>query len=136
MFAIVARAAELIKPFDDYDIMVHEFHHKLKVDSPSGTALSIANLILDKLPRKTTIQSQALDRAIHPEELHVSSTRGGSIPGIHSVLLDSVADTIEITHTVRNRRGLALGSVLALEWLEGKTGCFRVEEFFASVIGK
>ena len=135
MFALVARAAELIKPFDDYDIMVHELHHKLKVDSPSGTALSIANLIIDKLPRKTSIQSQSLDRAIRPEELHVSSTRGGSIPGIHSVILDSVSDTIEITHTARNRRGLALGSVQALEWLVGKTGFFRVEEFVASVTG-
>lgn len=134
MFALVAKAAELIKPFADYDIMVHEFHHKLKVDSPSGTALSIAQLILDKLPRKTSIQTQSLDRAIRPEELHVSSTRGGSIPGIHSVLIDSIADTIEISHTARNRQGLALGSVLAMEWLIGKTGFFRVEDFIASII--
>lgn len=135
MFALVARAAELIKPFDDYDVMVHEFHHKLKADSPSGTALSIAELILDKLPRKTAIQTQALDRPIRPEELHVSSTRGGAVPGIHSVMLDSLADTIEITHTVRSRRGLALGSVLALEWLVGKTGFYRVEDFVASLMG-
>ena len=134
LFALAARAAELIKPFADYDIMIHEFHHKLKADSPSGTALSLAQVVLKNLPRKSAIQTQALDRPIRPEELHVSSTRGGSIPGIHTLLLDSQADTIEITHTVRNRHGLALGSVQAMEWLQGKKGFFQVEDFVAAVI--
>jgi 4-hydroxy-tetrahydrodipicolinate reductase len=134
MFALVRRAAEMIKPFEDYDIMVHEYHHKFKVDSPSGTALSIANAILENLPRKSIIQTEALDRAIRPEELHVSSTRGGSIPGIHTVTLDSPSDSVEITHTVRNRKGLATGAVLALEWLQGKKGFYRVEDFIDAVI--
>lgn len=133
MFALAARAAQLIKPFADYDIMVHEFHHKNKVDSPSGTALSIAKVITANLPRKNVIQTDALDRAILPEELHVSSTRGGAFPGVHSVLLDSFADTIEITHTARSRKGFALGAVLALEWLQGKRGFFQVEEFISDL---
>ena len=134
MFALVARAAELIRPFEDYDIMVHEYHHKFKKDSPSGTALSIAKVITDHLPRKTTIQTESLDRAILPEELHVSSTRGGSIPGIHTVTLDSVADSIEITHNARSRQGLALGAVLAMEWLQGKKGIYKVEDFVAATM--
>ena len=133
MFALAAKAAQLIAPFADYDIMVHEFHHKNKVDSPSGTALSIAKAITQNLPRKSKIQTKTLDRAILPDELHVSSTRGGSFPGVHSVLVDSLADTIEITHTARSRKGFALGSVLAAEWLVGKSGFYRVEDFIADL---
>jgi 4-hydroxy-tetrahydrodipicolinate reductase len=73
--------------------------------------------------------TERLDRAVEPDELHFSSTRGGSIPGIHRVLYDSPADTIEIVHTARNRGGFALGSVLAAEWLVGKTGFYAIDDF-------
>ncbi len=135
MFKLSAMAASLIKDLSDYDIAVHEVHHNKKVDSPSGTALSIAERIIEKLPRKKVVQSNSLNRPIAPEELHVSSARLGSIAGIHTVLLDSAADSIEITHTARSRRGLALGSVLALEWLQGKQGFFRVEDFIDEKLG-
>jgi len=135
-FRLAAQAARLIEQVDDYDIMVHEFHHKLKVDSPSGTALTTAACILDNLTRKTVLQTEKLDRPIRPEELHVSSTRGGSIPGIHSVIIDSTADTIEITHNARSRRGFAHGSVLALEWLIGKKGFLDVNVFMDELLGK
>jgi 4-hydroxy-tetrahydrodipicolinate reductase len=130
-FQLVERAAAMIADLPEYDIMVTEWHHKLKKDSPSGTALTTADRILRNLPRKTEINTGRLDRAIHDKELHVASVRGGSIPGIHEVLLDSVADSIEIKHTARNRQGFALGSVLAAEWLAARpqSGFVDVEEF-------
>ena len=129
-FALTARAAALINSLDEYDILLNECHHRRKKDSPSGTALTAAELVLANLERKRVIQTETLHREIREDELHVGSIRGGSIPGIHRLTLDSEADTIEISHTARNRAGFALGSVRALEWLEGKTGFFSVEDFF------
>jgi len=128
-FKLTAKAAALINPVTDYDVMVTEYHHKLKKDSPSGTAITTANQILDNLDRKTEIQPDKLDRAIEPQELHVASVRGGNIPGIHKVTMDSLFDTIEISHSARSRDGFALGAVLAAEWLQGKEGFFTVEDF-------
>ncbi|MEI8094742.1 MAG: 4-hydroxy-tetrahydrodipicolinate reductase [Spirochaetales bacterium] len=130
-FRLVGQAAAMIQELPEYDILLTEWHHKLKKDSPSGTALTTASRILASLPRKTSLVTDRLDRAIEPHELHVASVRGGSIPGIHQVLLDSVADTVEITHTARSRSGFALGAVLAAEWLTStrKTGFLSVDEF-------
>lgn len=83
--------------------------------------------------RKTSLVTEKLDRAIESNELHFASVRGGSLPGIHRVLLDSEADTIELTHTARSRKGFALGAVMALEWLEGKRGFFNVEDFISEI---
>lgn len=131
LFILTEKAAALVNSAPHYDIMVNEYHHKLKKDSPSGTALTIAEKIIDISDQKKSIVTETLKRAITPEELHVGSVRGGSIPGTHSVTLDSEADTIEITHTARNRSGFALGAVLAAEWLQSKKGFFRVEDFIS-----
>jgi 4-hydroxy-tetrahydrodipicolinate reductase len=130
-FQLVERAAALVAELPEYDLMVTEWHHKLKKDSPSGTALTTADRILRNLPRKTEVNTGRIDRAIRDEELHVASVRGGWIPGIHQVLLDSAADTIEIRHSARNRSGFALGAVLAAEWLQARpqAGFVDVEEF-------
>ena len=128
-FSLVEKAAEMINPLPEYDIMLHEFHHKRKKDSPSGTALTTAERIVKKNKKKTEIVTETLDRQIKENELHVSSTRGGEIPGIHKVLLDSVFDTVEISHNARSRCGFALGAVMAAEWMEKKTGFRAVEEF-------
>jgi len=130
-FQLVEKAAAMIADLPEYDIMVTEWHHKLKKDSPSGTALTTADRILRNLPRKTETNTGRIDRAIRDEELHVASVRGGSIPGIHQILVDSAADTIEVRHTARNRSGFALGAVLAAEWLAAhpQAGFMDVEEF-------
>jgi 4-hydroxy-tetrahydrodipicolinate reductase len=133
-FDLVSRAAALINSIEEYDIMVNEYHHKRKKDSPSGTALTIAEKILQNLDRKKVIQPETLNRTIRDDELHVGSVRGGSIPGIHRVTLDSDADTIEISHTARNRGGFALGAVRGLEWLSGKTGFFSVDDFIRDIL--
>ncbi len=133
-FKIVSQAAALINNFDDYDIMIHEYHHSRKKDSPSGTALNIANIILDKNKKKNKICTEPLQREISPGELHLSSTRGGSIPGIHTITLDSPADSISLSHGARNRVGFAMGAVTGLEWLLSRQGFYNVEEFFNDVI--
>lgn len=131
---IVSTASSLINSAPEYDIMTLEYHHKLKIDSPSGTAITTAEKILENCNKKTKIWTDKLDRQIEENELHVASVRGGSIPGIHTVTLDSPADSIQITHSARNRSGFALGAVMAAEWIHGKTGFFRVEDFFDDLL--
>lgn len=130
-FQLVEKASAMIRDLPEYDIMVTEWHHRLKKDSPSGTALTTADRILRSLDRKTEVNTGRIDRAIREDELHVASVRGGSIPGIHQILVDSAADTIEVRHTARNRSGFALGAVLAAEWLSDRpqAGFLDVETF-------
>ena len=133
-FSLARRAAVLVDSIPEYDILAYEIHHNKKKDSPSGTALVLGKEILENSTRKTSIVTDKLDRAPEPEELHIASVRGGSVPGTHSIMLDSLADTIEIKHTARNRSGFALGSVMAAEWLAGKQGFFQVDDFINDII--
>ena len=133
---IVAQAADLMSPFETYDVFGHEYHHAQKADAPSGTALKTAEVILKNFPRKTSLAKEPLIGKPKLEELQFTATRGGSVPGTHSVFFDSDADTIEITHTARNRSGFALGAVIAAEWLQGKTGLFTMENVLADLLKK
>lgn len=128
-------ATRLAADLEEYDLLIHEMHHSGKKDSPSGTALSLAKRVLAASRRKTTIETGRLDRAPEPHELHVSSTRGGSVPGTHTLYLDSAADTVEVRHTARNRSGFALGAVRAAEWIVGRHGLFEVDDFIADLLG-
>ena len=121
---IVSHAAELINQYPEYDVAGVEYHHKNKADSPSGTAKAIANALIEKIERKKIAEYNVVDRVIKPEELHFTSVRCGATPGTHTVIYDSEADTITITHTARNREGFALGAVLAAEWIQNKKGFY------------
>ncbi len=132
-FFFFEKAARLIDPFPEYDIMAYELHHNKKKDSPSGTALTLGKKIVENCTRKKRIVTETLERQIEADELHIGSVRGGSIPGTHTVLLDSLADTIEITHCARSRAGFALGAVLAAEWIREKKGFFSVEDFIKDI---
>ena len=125
--------ARLINPFPDYDIMVTEYHHKFKKDSPSGTAFSVAGKILENSSRKTEIVTDRVDGQIGDHQLHVASVRGGYIPGTHIVDADSPVDTIELRHTARERGGFVSGAVYAAEWLLGKTGIYSVDDFIQDI---
>jgi 4-hydroxy-tetrahydrodipicolinate reductase len=131
---IVESASKFIDAVPDYDILMYEIHHSNKKDSPSGTALKIGEAILRQIKRKTDITTDRLDRKVKKEELHIGSVRGGSVPGTHSVLFDSVADTIELKHTARNRGGFALGAVMAAEWVRDKSGFFTMEDFLNEIL--
>jgi 4-hydroxy-tetrahydrodipicolinate reductase len=134
-FRIVGNAANIIDKFDDYDVFVHEFHHNQKADSPSGTALMIGKLLISSIQRKDKIVTEELKRKIEPNELHVSSTRGGSIPGTHIVGFDSKADTIELKHVARSRQGFAVGALRAAEFIKGKKGFFDIDSMMKGIIG-
>lgn len=133
-FKIIENAAKIIDKLDDYDVFVHEFHHNQKADSPSGTAVMLGKILTDNIARKSKVVTEELKRKIEPAELHVSSTRSGTIPGTHIVGFDSVADTIELKHTARSRQGFALGAVMAAEWLQGKKGFYDIDDMMKSIV--
>jgi 4-hydroxy-tetrahydrodipicolinate reductase len=133
-FQLIKAAAQLINRFSEYDILAYEIHHKRKKDSPSGTAKSIGSLILEEHSQKQSLVDYKLDRAIKAEELHFASVRGGYSPGRHTVLFDSAADTIELTHSARNRSGMAAGAVLAAEWIIDKKGFFEFKDIFHKML--
>jgi 4-hydroxy-tetrahydrodipicolinate reductase len=112
-------AAELMDSFPEYDPGGFESHHNRKIDSPSGTAKTLVEGILKRMKRKTKPVWSMLERPPEPEELHFASLRLGSVPGEHSLIFDSSADSIEIKHSARNREGLATGALISTEWLAG-----------------
>ena len=130
---VVAAAARLYGAYESYDVAVHEVHHRMKKDAPSGTALTLANAILEAFPEKTALVTGNKDGAVLHNELHVSSQRLGSVPGVHSVCFDSASDTVELKHTIRNRRGLAEGALRAARWIHGKKGLFTIEDMLNDI---
>lgn len=133
-FKIIEQASQILNKFDVYDILGYEAHHNRKLDSPSGTAITIGNILLDNIDRKKSLVDEKLDRKIEPDELHFASMRGGSIPGTHSVLFDSEFDTIELKHTARNRLGFATGAVIAAEWVADKKGLFTEQDMMNQLL--
>lgn len=128
-FHAVEAASDLMNRFADYDIAIHEIHHRLKKDAPSGTAISLAGKILSRVERKTSIVSSLTKTQLLPHELLVTSSRVGSVAGTHSVLFDSAVDSLQLTHTAHNRRGFAIGAVRAAEWVRERTGVFTMDDF-------
>jgi len=134
---IAWKAAEIINKFPEYDVGGFEAHHNKKLDSPSGTAKTLAEGVLSKIDRKKKIVWETLaERKPQEDELHFPSLRMGSVPGTHSLFFDSAADTIEITHTARSREGFASGAVKAAEWLAAKKriGIFTIEDMLKEFI--
>lgn len=117
LYKIIDAAVKIMEPFSEYDISTWEMHHNQKADSPSGTALEIAKHILANSSKKTEIVTEEFHDKPKSNQLHVSSTRCGAVPGTHTVFFDSIADTIEITHRARSREGFAMGAVHSLERL-------------------
>jgi len=127
-YHIVKESAKLIDQFDNYDISGLELHHNKKADSPSGTAKTLAEILLNNIRRKEKVTYEMVNRKIEPDELHFASVRSGSIPGTHKIIFDSTADTIELSHSARNREGFAIAAVIAAEWLHGKKGFFTIDD--------
>ena len=127
-YQLTRAAATMFDRFEEYDVFIHEVHHKDKVDSPSGTALTLAEIVLSEIKRKKEVLAQSPQGKIRPDQLHVSSTRGGAVIGTHSLMFDSAADSIEVRHAAKNRTGFALGALLAAEWIQGKKGMYTMED--------
>ena len=129
-FHLIRTAAQMMDQFSDYDAFIQEIHHKNKLDSPSGTALTMGQIVLNHLHRKKELLSETSHGKIRPEQLPISSTRSGSVVGTHILAFDSAADTIELKHTAKDRSGFALGTLLAAEWIIGKKGLFTMDDVF------
>jgi len=127
-FRMVKRAAELMNHAENYDPSIHEIHHRQKMDSPSGTALTLARILIDGIDRKTEILTAPPAGAIKPGMLHVSSTRVGTVAGTHTVSFDSSEDLIELTHVAKTRRGFAMGALAAARWLHGRKGVYTMDD--------
>jgi 4-hydroxy-tetrahydrodipicolinate reductase len=110
---IVEDAAKMMTPHSQFGAWIHEAHHATKRDAPSGTALTLRDAMV----------TAGFDRPID-----VSSTRAGTIPGVHTIGFDGPSDTIELTHTARDRRGFAAGALLAAKWIHGRTGWFTMQD--------
>lgn len=137
-FRIVREAAAMMDTFPDYDVAIHETHHTRKKDSPSGTALSIAQQVIDSMRRKNAVNSDLTSSTIRTEEISIASSRVGSVFGTHSVLFHSMADEIELIHRAHNRSGFAYGAVLAAEMTKDFRGISSFDKllFNTSLINK
>jgi 4-hydroxy-tetrahydrodipicolinate reductase len=132
-FQIVSSASHLLDKFDAYDVAIQETHHRHKVDSPSGTAMSLAQIVLQNVRRKKEMFHEAVHSGIRNEQLHITSTRMGETVGIHNVMFDSDADSITLTHSAKNRSGYALGALIAAEWLKDKKGVYTMKDVLNSL---
>lgn len=112
MFELNRRLAQLMDGREEYAASITETHHVHKLDAPSGTAISLANDMKEELGRTVPI----------------TSIREGEVPGIHEVVYDSDIDTLTLRHSAKSRKGLALGAVLAAEFLEGKKGYYTMRD--------
>ena len=136
-YRIAWYAAQLADSFPEYDVGGFETHHNNKLDSPSGTARTLVDGVLKRIERKDKVVWDTLDRRPQPDELHFPSLRLGAVPGIHSLIFDSQADTIEISHTARSREGFASGAIRAADWLVNGShkGFFSIDDMLKDILG-
>ena len=142
IFSAVNRyLARIMESFGQYDVCMDEVHHCHKLDSPSGTAVTLAEDILACLSRKDGWtnelaplgETESLKEPVPGSKLQIFSYRHDEVPGIHSVRYDSDADRITITHEAKSRRGLALGAVLAAEYTLTHSGLLCMDDLFDSI---
>ncbi len=133
-FRLVRTAARIVNALEAYDVLIAETHHRGKVDSPSGTAQQLADIILQHFDRKTAVFTGNPDGGIAPEQLQVVAARVGAVPGEHSVVFDSEADSILLTHRARSRKGFAIGALLGGRWILDKVGCYDFTNVFEDIL--
>jgi len=124
-FAINKKLASLMVPHNQYNVCIKEVHHTQKKDAPSGTAISLAEDLLEILPNKKNWVDHT---TAEKQELPVLSERRGQVPGTHTVCYDSEIDSIVITHSAKSRKGFALGSVLAAEYCQEHSGILSMND--------
>ena len=124
-FELNKKLANLMKDYPEYDVNIEEIHHTSKLDSPSGTAIKLADDILNIVKHKSkwvnAVESES-------EELQIESKRISNTPGTHIVTYNSKIDSIEITHTAHNRQGFAQGAIMAAEWIVKRKGVFTMRD--------
>ena len=117
--------AKLMNNYPNYNVSMEEIHHVHKLDAPSGTAISLANQVIEQLAEK---QKWVNEASTVKQELSIISKRIDEVPGTHTVTYNSAVDEISITHIAHNRKGFALGAVVAAEWIKDKKGVFGMND--------
>lgn len=140
IFSAVNRyLAKIMNGFPQYNVEMEEVHHVHKLDAPSGTAITLAEEIINDLYRKdkwvkgfqhAADGTESGSNEVAPNELPIASIRRDEVPGIHSISYDSEADKITITHDAHSRKGFALGAVLAAEYTKEHTGLLTTSDLF------
>jgi 4-hydroxy-tetrahydrodipicolinate reductase len=123
-FDLNEKLAKMMSQFEQYGVEIEEIHHTQKLDAPSGTAISLANGIIEN----SKYASWTLSENPSENEIYIDAQRIENVPGTHSVIYDSLVDAIEITHTAHSRDGFAFGAVIAAEWIFGKKGVFTMKD--------
>ncbi|MDH6343087.1 4-hydroxy-tetrahydrodipicolinate reductase [Parabacteroides sp. PFB2-12] len=124
-FALNRHLAKIMNNFPTYDVRMTETHHIHKLDAPSGTAITLAEEMMQVLERKT---AWSLDKADSPADLMIQAFREGEVPGRHEIIYESGVDTIRIEHDAKSREGFALGAVIAAEFAAGKKGFLTMQD--------
>ncbi len=130
-FNIVKNAAKLMSNYHQYDTGIRETHHTQKLDKPSGTAIRIAEYLLEGLQSKTSFVNDSNKPA--ENEINIISERIQDVVGKHEVDFESEADTISLIHNAKSRRGFAEGALLAAKFIKGKKGFYRFEDVFCDL---
>jgi 4-hydroxy-tetrahydrodipicolinate reductase len=133
-FFVNKMLAKIMNRYPQYEVQVEEIHHTEKLDSPSGTAMTIAEGIISELHRKNEWTNELIgsgeELVPKPDQLLIESHRIEDVPGTHTVIYSSEVDDIEFKHKAHSRAGFALGAVMAAEWLEDKSGFFNITDMF------
>lgn len=123
-FELNAKLVKMMRNFSSYDIDMEEIHHTQKLDAPSGTAITLAEGIIENSDKEKWNLNVTDDDKVIP----IVAKRVENVPGTHTVKYSSDVDEIEIKHTAKNRDGFALGAVIAAEWLQGKKGVYTMKD--------
>ncbi len=124
----VRAVTPLLNRLEEFDPYISETHHVRKVDNPSGTALHLADLLLQGLDRKAGLHSGNRDGPVDASVLQVSSLRAGTVYGVHELHIDGPDDHLTLTHSAKSRDGFARGALVAAEWLVGRSGVFTLDD--------
>ena len=127
-FELNQKLVKMMNPFSNYSVEIEEVHHIQKLDAPSGTAISLAEQIIQNSYKK----SWKLNRA-EENEIPIYAKRIENVPGTHTVSYKSKIDSIEIKHTAHSREGFAVGAIIAAEWLKDKKGVYRMKDVLSGL---
>lgn len=129
-FALNSYLAKIMNRFTDYEVSIEEIHHIHKQDAPSGTAITLAEGVIEQRDDK---EKWVLGEKTAPGELPIKAFREDEVPGIHTVIYESVNDAIRISHNAKNRSGFALGAVLAAEFTRGRKGFLGMKDMLGAL---
>ncbi|WP_178984794.1 4-hydroxy-tetrahydrodipicolinate reductase [Winogradskyella helgolandensis] len=122
-FELNKKLTELMSGFSEYTTEIEEIHHTQKLDAPSGTAITLADQIIEQ----SNFKNWTLDKA-NTDEIHIEAKRIEGVPGTHEITYNSEIDSISIKHTAHSRQGFAMGAVIAAEWIKDKKGIFNMKD--------